>query len=205
VTGAQGPQGAQGAQGPQGENSATPGSQGAQGQVGELPGAQGASNATTGAQGATPGAGPQGAQGAQGSEGIKGPQGAQGAQGAQGPTGPTGPPSDYRLKTNVIPLTNVTSKVIDMRGVKFEWLENIPQLEHIPEAQHFYLKGKSIGFIAQEIEKIFPELVLEDRYGYKNIQYDILVAIGVAAVKENNERIILLKNKIKPLKSFIGG
>jgi hypothetical protein len=88
-----------------------------------------------------------------------------------------------------------------MQGVKFEWLENIPQLESYPQKQHFLLKGKSIGYIAQEIEKEFPEMILEDKYGYKNIQYDILVSVGVAALKENQERINSIGNKIKTLKT----
>jgi hypothetical protein len=109
------------------------------------------------------------------------------------------------LKTNIQPLSNVTSKLIDIRGVHFDWLEDIPQLESYPKNEQFYIKGKSIGFIAQEMEKLFPELILEDRYGYKNIQYDILVSVGVAAIKENQERINLLRNKIKPIKSLIRG
>jgi hypothetical protein len=92
-----------------------------------------------------------------------------------------------------------------MRGVHFDWLEDIPQLKSYPAKELFYIRGKSIGFIAQEVEKIFPDLVLEDKYGYKNIQYDILVSVGVAAVKENQERINLLRNKIKPLKSLRRG
>jgi hypothetical protein len=87
----------------------------------------------------------------------------------------------------------------------FDWKEDIPQLESYEGPQKYFIKGKAIGFIAQEIEKIFPDLILEDRYGYKNIQYDILVSVGVAGVKENQERINLLKNKIKPLKSLISG
>ena len=92
-----------------------------------------------------------------------------------------------------------------MRGVTFDWLEDIPQLESYPKNERFYIEGKSIGFIAQEVEKLFPDLILEDRYGYKNIQYDILVSVGVAAIKENQERINLLRNKIKPIKSLIRG
>jgi hypothetical protein len=65
--------------------------------------------------------------------------------------------------------------------------------------------GKSIGYIAQEIEKLFPEIVLEDRYGYKNIQYDILVSVGVAALQENQKRITILQNKLQPIKSLISG
>jgi hypothetical protein len=92
-----------------------------------------------------------------------------------------------------------------MRGVSFDWLEDIPQLESYPLNQQYLIRGKSIGYIAQEIEKLFPEIVLEDRYGYKNIQYDILVSVGVAALQENQKRITILQNKLQPIKSLISG
>lgn len=92
-----------------------------------------------------------------------------------------------------------------MRGVSFDWLEDIPQLESYPLNQQYLIRGKSFGYIAQEIEKLFPEIVLEDRYGYKNIQYDILVSVGVAALQENQKRITILKNKLQPIKSLISG
>jgi len=92
-----------------------------------------------------------------------------------------------------------------MRGVSFDWVEDIPQLESYPLNQQYLIRGKSIGYIAQEIEKLFPEIVLEDRYGYKNIQYDILVSVGVAALQENQKRITILQNKLQPIKSLISG
>ena len=67
------------------------------------------------------------------------------------------------------------------------------------------MKGKSLGFIAQEIEKLFPEVVSEDKYGFKNIQYDLLVSVGVATVRENNIRVVDLRNKLNKLKSLIRG
>jgi hypothetical protein len=179
-------------------------------------GATGATGAVQGAAGPTGPKGPGGPQGFQGVQGAPGPTGAQGtkqagptgsqgATGGQGAQGPQGPPSDSRLKTNVTPLTNITKKIVEMRGVSFEWLEDIPQLESYPLNQQYLIRGKSIGYIAQEIEKLFPEIVLEDRYGYKNIQYDILVSVGVAALQENQKRITILQNKLQPIKSLISG
>ena len=197
-TGAPGVQGIRGVRGLGGNSGdgATVGAQGAVGAQGTI-GAQG----PQGFQGSQGAAGPTGAQGAK----TGGPQGAQGAAGPQGAQGPQGPPSDSRLKTNVTPLTNITKKIVEMRGVSFDWLEDIPQLESYPLNQQYLIRGKSIGYIAQEIEKLFPEIVLEDRYGYKNIQYDILVSVGVAALQENQKRITILKNKLQPIKSLISG
>jgi hypothetical protein len=92
-----------------------------------------------------------------------------------------------------------------MKGVTFEWRDNIPQLEGYKQNQKYLLKGKSIGFIAQEIEKLFPEVVSTDIYGFKNLQYDLLVSVGIATLKENNTRVKSIKTKLNQLKSLIGG
>jgi hypothetical protein len=92
-----------------------------------------------------------------------------------------------------------------MKGVKFDWRENIPQIEGYSPVYKYLLKGKSIGFIAQEIEKLFPEVVSTDIYGFKNLQYDLLVSVGVATLRENNIRVEKLTSELKKLKSIIGG
>jgi hypothetical protein len=191
--GAVGPQGAQGAQGA----GNVQGFQGAPGAVGNFQGFQGAQGPAY--SGPEPPTGNQGAQGPFGPQGAQGPIGAQGAQGAQGP------PSDKRLKTNVKPLQNVRSRVIGMKGVKFEWRDNIPQIEGYKPIHKYLLQGKSIGFIAQEIEKLFPEVVSTDIYGFKNLQYDLLVSVGVATLQENNLRTNNLNTKLNQLKKLISG
>jgi hypothetical protein len=92
-----------------------------------------------------------------------------------------------------------------MRGVKFEWNDNIPQLKDYSDRHTYLLKGKAIGFIAQEIEELFPDLVWTDKYGYKNLQYELLVSIGIAALQENQKRVETLKNFIIDLNLKIGG
>jgi hypothetical protein len=69
----------------------------------------------------------------------------------------------------------------------------------------YLIKNKSLGFIAQQVENIIPEVVGEDKYGYKNLLIDLLTAVGLASVKENQERIIKLNDKLEPLKNLIRG
>jgi hypothetical protein len=185
--GAQGathPTASKGPEGPQGEFSETQGAQGVAGGGGSSP---------TGA------VGPQGAQG----PGGTGAQGAQGKQGAQGAKGPQGPPSDQRYKRNVTPLVNSKLKLINMSGVRFEWINEIPQLQDYPKNQRYLIEGKAIGFIAQEIEKIYPDLVWTDKYGYKNLQYELMVSIATAVLQENHKKVLDLQNKINNLKEKI--
>lgn len=92
-----------------------------------------------------------------------------------------------------------------MTGVSFDWEENIPQHELYPDNQRYLIEKKSLGFIAQEIEKVIPEVVWIDKFGYRQLQYDVLVSIGVGAIKENQQRIVDLNNKLQNLKVTLNG
>jgi hypothetical protein len=89
--------------------------------------------------------------------------------------------SDARLKTDVLTLQNGLETVMQLRGVSFTWINN-------PEY------GKRIGFIAQEMEKVLPELVFTNEVdGYKGINYAEVSAVLVEAVKEQQSIIKELK------------
>jgi hypothetical protein len=91
------------------------------------------------------------------------------------------PSSDERLKNNIHTITNPIEKVSALRGVSFEYKET---------------GQKQIGFIAQEIEKIIPEVVGENPDGYKGVQYQNVVGLLVEAIKEQQKQIDELKEKI---------
>lgn len=91
------------------------------------------------------------------------------------------PSSDERLKNNIHTITNPIEKVSALRGVSFEYKET---------------GQKQIGFIAQEIEKIIPEVVGENPDGYKGVQYQNVVGLLVEAIKEQQKQIDELRRKI---------
>ena len=92
-----------------------------------------------------------------------------------------------------------------MRGVKFEWVDDIPQLMDYPVEHRKLFTGSDIGFIAQEVEEKYPDLVWTDKYGYKNLQYELLVSVGISVLIENQKRVEVLNNFIKDLSTKIGG
>lgn len=106
--------------------------------------------------------------------------------------------SDARLKTNVQPITSALTKVLALQGVTFEWT-------------HWHQKrtypGTQIGFIAQEVEKVVPEVVIDNtiddnngnRMEVKGIKYENLVALLVEAIKEQNTRIEHLESCLQRL------
>ena len=86
--------------------------------------------------------------------------------------------SDERLKENVQTLDG--KKVLEMRGVSFDRLDD----------------GKSSsGVIAQELEKVAPELVVDDG-DYKGVAYGNLVGYLIEAVKDQQKQIDELKAMI---------
>ena len=95
------------------------------------------------------------------------------------------PSSDERLKENIHTIQDPLKKVSALRGVTFDFKED---------------KKKQIGVIAQEVEKIIPEVVGENYDGYKGVQYGNLVGLLIEAIKEQQEQINELKNEIKQLK-----
>jgi hypothetical protein len=96
--------------------------------------------------------------------------------------------SDARLKTNIQTISNALEKVEKMRGVSFTWIDT----ENHP-------KGQQIGFIAQELKDVLPEVV--DKKGeYYSVQESSITAVLVEAIKEQQKQIEDLKAQIKTLK-----
>lgn len=96
--------------------------------------------------------------------------------------------SDARLKKNVEVLPSALDKIAAIRGVSFEWTD---------EAR----TGKQIGVIAQDVEAVYPELVMEDEQGYKTVAYSNLVAPLIEAVKTLKAENEALRARIEALEA----
>jgi hypothetical protein len=94
--------------------------------------------------------------------------------------------SDQRLKKEIRPLENSLDKITQLEGVNFKWKK--PANEK--------LAGEQVGFIAQQVEKVFPELVLTKEDGYKSVQYSALVSPLVESVKSLKRMFDDLLNKV---------
>jgi len=88
--------------------------------------------------------------------------------------------SDLSLKTNIQSISNPIDKILQINGVTFNWREN---------------NKPSVGIIAQEIEKIFPELVNGENP--KTVNYNGLIGLLIEAIKEQQIEINNLKDKLK--------
>jgi Chaperone of endosialidase len=102
--------------------------------------------------------------------------------------------SDLRYKKNISPLGNSLNNILKINGVRYDWKQ-----EEFPE-KHFSDKNQ-IGFIAQEIEKIFPEMVFTDEKGFKSVDYARLTPVLVEAIKELNVKNQKLESKNQKLEN----
>jgi hypothetical protein len=85
--------------------------------------------------------------------------------------------SDERLKTNIQDLNNsVLDDLVKVRTVTYNWKAN-------PSGDPM------IGFLAQDLEQYFPQLVNTDGNGYKTVNYAVMTPILTEAVRELNLKI----------------
>ena len=88
--------------------------------------------------------------------------------------------SDERLKSNIETIDGGLSKILSMRGVTYTRDDN-----------------DNVGVIAQEVEKVLPQIVLtaDDEMGTKSVDYSRITAVLIEAVKELTKRVEELENK----------
>ena len=101
--------------------------------------------------------------------------------------------SDIRLKKNVVPLSGVLERLRGIQAVRYEWAGRQP-------APGYAEGARQIGVIAQELEKVYPELVVSNGPA-KAVDYMRLTAVLLEAVKEQQEEIKDLKDEISLLKN----
>ncbi|MDC3266298.1 tail fiber domain-containing protein [bacterium] len=93
--------------------------------------------------------------------------------------------SDRRVKKNIVPIENAIDKVKQITGVHFEKIDS---------------GEKCIGVIAQEVEKVLPEVVKlgdpNDPDSIKSVAYGNLVGLLIEAIKEQQKQIEELKAKV---------
>lgn len=88
--------------------------------------------------------------------------------------------SDSRLKKNIMDMGNTLPQVVKLRGVHYQDIDSEKQ---------------KLGMIAQELEEVYPELVV-DVDGYKTINYSLFSVVLLEAIKEQQKQIEKLKEQI---------
>jgi hypothetical protein len=100
--------------------------------------------------------------------------------------------SDRNEKQNIQTVDNALDKVMNMRGVNFEWKQNASETRST---------DTQLGFVAQELEEVLPEVVMTNEDGQKSVAYSHVTAVLVEAVKELQATIETLKAEVESLKN----
>ena len=98
--------------------------------------------------------------------------------------------SDVRFKKNILPITSALDKVSMLQGVTYTYINS---------------ETPRIGLIAQEVEKVVPEVVRTSKgeEDYKSVEYGNLTSILIEAVKELRSQNKLLQQEIASLKEAV--
>jgi hypothetical protein len=94
--------------------------------------------------------------------------------------------SDERYKTNIEEIPNALDKIDELHGYYYNWKTGDD-------------KTRQAGLMAQEVEKVLPEIVSTDAEGYKSVEYGKMNALLLQAIKEQQQQITELKQKLDQL------
>ena len=94
--------------------------------------------------------------------------------------------SDINAKTNITTIDNALNIVTNLNGVRFDWKDT---------------GTSSAGLIAQDVEKVMPELVATSEAGTKSLNYNGIIGALVEAFKEQQAEIEALRAEIEALKA----
>ena len=96
--------------------------------------------------------------------------------------------SDKKYKKNISVISEPMRKVNELRGVSFDWRDN----------QNVY-SGRDVGLIAQEVEKVLPEVVSERESGDKAVKYEKIVPLLVECIKALSQKVVSLESAVDEL------
>jgi hypothetical protein len=107
--------------------------------------------------------------------------------------------SDISLKENINPISNPLEKLMTIGGYNFDWKDKV--IKDRGGEDGFFVRKNDVGILAQEIEKVIPEIVVTRKDGTKAVKYEKIIPLLIESVKEIfrlqdkwNERIEVLED-----------
>ncbi len=116
--------------------------------------------------------------------------------------------SDQRFKENIQPINNQLSNLLRLKTYQYTFIQserfvgdslsvNANKEDH---PDYNFDSNLHYGLMAQDIEKIYPNLVAKDENGYLSLNYTELIPILISSIQEQNERISKLEEELNLLK-----
>lgn len=116
--------------------------------------------------------------------------------------------SDIRLKKDVSALTNSLDKINLLKGIIYTYNASIAKSVSplLPGEEEQSIKlvdtdetKQHLGFSAQDVKNVFPQIVHEDKDGYLGVDYVSIIPVLVEAIKEQQVMINALKEQLKKI------
>lgn len=109
-------------------------------------------------------------------------------------------PSDSTLKENIVDISIPEAQLIlNLDGKKYKYKDD-PEGSLSSEKSKEDAKRNHYGFLAQDVQKIFPHLVYEDSLGLLSLEYEGFMPIILEVLKAQSDQISSLENEIFNLK-----
>lgn len=99
--------------------------------------------------------------------------------------------SDARLKTNIQRIGNTLQNIHQLNGYTYNWIAKDRD------------QGLQTGLLAQELQKVYPQLVKEDEKGILSVNYSGLIPVLLEAIKELNSKVETIEKENKELKAIL--
>lgn len=104
--------------------------------------------------------------------------------------------SDMRYKKNIYPIEKSLDKISKIGGFYYDW-----KVKEYPKKK--FSQRRQVGVIAQDVEKVLPEVVQTDSKGYKSVNYSKLTALLIEGVKELKKEVESQKKEINELNTTV--
>lgn len=105
--------------------------------------------------------------------------------------------SDERLKENITLIPNALEKIDKLRGVTFDWKDDVEEKGFIPYAKH------ETGVIAQDVQKVIPDAAVPAPFdkNYLTVKTEKITPLLIECIKELKAEVQLLKNRVQELEN----
>jgi hypothetical protein len=103
--------------------------------------------------------------------------------------------SDRRLKNNITVIKHALDKIRTIQGVMFDWNDDV--VESRGGEDGYFVRRHDTGIIAQDVEAILPEVVVDRDDGFKAVKYEKLAGIIIQAINELADQVDELKKKLQ--------
>ena len=102
--------------------------------------------------------------------------------------------SDRRLKNNITVIEHALDKIRKLQGVMFDWNDAV--VESRGGVDGYFVRRHDTGIIAQDVEAVLPEVVVDRDDGFKAVKYEKLAGLIIQAINELANEVDELKKKI---------